>query len=64
VRPGRFGPSAPKRRQERGSGGGDKVERKNEGKGSLVVVWKSVKLIQGYRLDGEGEKGKLTQAVF
>jgi hypothetical protein len=45
VRPGRFGPSAPKRRQERGSGGGDKVERKNEGKGSLVVVWKSVKVI-------------------
>jgi hypothetical protein len=59
-----LGPSASKRRQERGSGGGDKVERKNEGKGSLVVVWKSVKLIQGYRLDGEGEKGKLTQAVF
>ena len=22
------------------------------------------KLIQGYRLDGEGEKGKLTQAIF
>jgi len=51
-------PSAPKRRQGKGSGGGDEVEQENEGEGGLVAVRKSVKLIQGYRLDGKGEKGK------
>jgi hypothetical protein len=55
---------APKEASGKGPGGGDKVEQEDEGEGSPMAVRKSVKLIQGYRPDGEREKGNLTQAIF
>jgi hypothetical protein len=64
VRLSRFRPKRPKKHQGRGPGGGDKVEQEDEGEGSPAAVRKSVKLIQGYRSDGEREKGNLTQAIL